>query len=208
MQSYSQHGQDIFVHEWYFKDRTTPGVFVDVGAYDGVKFSNTLLFEQLGWHGICIEPLPSAYEKLKTVRKAISLNCAVSDLAGTATFLEIDMPSGFEKMYSGLKDNFDARHLETIAQWSKTSKEVTVPVRRLDDVLAENNIRHVDYMSVDTEGSEWKILQSLDLRAYDVKVLSIENNYQNKTIRRHMADHGYGLIHVFADFDELYVRLY
>src|SRR5215469_316694 len=95
------------------------------------------------------------------------------------------MPADFEKMYSGLKANFDQRHRKTIAQWGKGAKEIRVPIRRLADILDENNIRHVDYMSIDTEGSEWKILRGLDLRTYDVTVLSIENNYQDQKIRNH-----------------------
>jgi len=206
MQSHSQHGQDKFVYERFFKGRSAPGVFVDVGAYDGVKFSNTLLFEQLGWQGICIEPLPSVFEGLKTARKALCLNCAVSDSAGTGTLLEVDMPADFEKMYSGLKANFDERHRKTIAQWGKGAKEIRVPIRRLADILDENNIRHVDYMSIDTEGSEWKILRGLDLRTYDVTVLSIENNYQDQKIRNHMAANGYRLVNIFANMDELYAK--
>lgn len=205
MQSHSQHGQDRFVYERFFKSESS-GIFVDIGAYDGVTFSNTLLFEELGWRGLCIEPLPGAFEKLKAERKATCLNCAISDSAGTGTFLEVDMPSGFEKMYSGLKANFDERHRKTIAQWGKNAKELKVPIRRLVDILDENSIRRVDYMSIDTEGSEWKILRSFDLHRYDVTVLSIENNYQDQKIRKHMVDSGYRLVHVFANIDELYAK--
>jgi hypothetical protein len=55
MQSFSQHGQDAFVYETFFKNDGGQGFFVDVGAYDGVTFSNSLFFERhLGWSGICI----------------------------------------------------------------------------------------------------------------------------------------------------------
>src|SRR5262249_56743026 len=61
MQSFSQLGQDIFVYNTFFRERRTKGYFVDIGAYDGVTFSNSLFFERhLGWQGVCIEPLPSA----------------------------------------------------------------------------------------------------------------------------------------------------
>lgn len=205
MESYSQHGQDLFVYETFFKDRTA-GVFVDVGAYDGVTFSNTFLFERLGWHGICIEPLPGTFEKLQAARKAVCVNCAVSDNAGIGTMLEVDMPSGFEKMYSGLKANFDDRHRKTITQWGKNAKELKVPIKRLADILTENAIKRIDYMSIDTEGSEWKILRDFDFRANDVRVLSIENNYQDEKIRKHMAANSYRLVKIFANIDELYAK--
>ena len=69
MESYSQHGQDLYVYETFFKNSAAKGCFVEIGAYDGVTLSNTLLFERhLGWSGLCIEPLPSAFEKLRTNR--------------------------------------------------------------------------------------------------------------------------------------------
>src|ERR1700722_4426554 len=129
MQSFSQFGQDKFVFERFFKDSREPGVFVEIGAYDGVTFSNTLLFEELGWRGICIEPMPSAFEKLQAARAAICVNCAVSDNAGQGSFLEVEMPSVFEKMYSGLKANYDERHKRTIQKWGRNPQEIKVPIR-------------------------------------------------------------------------------
>jgi FkbM family methyltransferase len=206
MQSFSQHGQDKFVLEAFFKDRKKSGVFVEIGAYDGVTFSNTLLFERLGWRGLCIEPMPSAFQKLTAARSAVCINCAVADNTGTGTFLEVDMPSGFEKMYSGLKANFDERHKNTIQQWGKNPREIKVPIRRLGEILDEQGMRRVDYMSIDTEGSEWKILRSFDFGAFDVRVLSVENNYQDEKIRKHLAGNGYRLVNVFAEIDELYAK--
>ena len=206
MQSYSQHGQDTFVYETFFKGRTDPGTFVDVGAYDGITFSNTLLFERLGWSGVCIEPLPAAFEKLKATRSSICVNCAIADSPGTGTLVQIDMPSGFEQMYSGLKANFDERHRKTIEKWGSNLREVTVQIRRLADILAECGVRRVDYLSIDTEGSEWRILRAFDLGAFAVQVVSVENNYGDVKIHRHMHDRGYRLVKAFGGFDELYVK--
>lgn len=206
MESFSQHGQDRFIYERFFKNASNPGAFVDVGAYDGVTFSNTLLFERIGWSGICIEALPSVFDKLKAARSSVCVLCAVADRSGTGTFLEVDMPSGFEKMYSGLKANFDRRHRKTIQQWGQNPKEIEVPIRTLAELLREYRIERVDYLSIDTEGSEWKILRGFNFRAFDVRVISVENNYQDHKIRKHMFDNGYRLAHVFANIDELYTK--
>ncbi|HZL59422.1 MAG TPA: FkbM family methyltransferase [Stellaceae bacterium] len=204
--SFSQHGQDLFVYETFFKDRAEPGVFVDVGAYDGVTFSNTLLFERHGWRGICIEPLPSVFEKLKANRSAVCLNCAVSDRSGRAAFVEADMPGGYEKMYSGLRANFDEHHARLIREHGSNVRTYEIQVRTLREILEAHSARTVDYLSVDTEGSEWKILRDFDLVAFDVKVLSVENNTRDEKIRLHLAKRGFRQIHVFAGFDELYSR--
>ena len=55
-ESYSQYGQDIILNDRIFKNKKN-GYFIDIGAYDGVCFSNTLLYEEkFDWNGICIEP--------------------------------------------------------------------------------------------------------------------------------------------------------
>jgi hypothetical protein len=70
--------------------------------------------------------------------------------------------------------------------------------------LDENGVRKVDYMSIDTEGGELKILKSIDLKSYDVRVISIENNYKDPAISDHLLGLGYRLVKIFAGFDELY----
>jgi len=63
----SQFGQDIFCFNKYFHDRMT-GTFVDIGASDGFTFSNTWAYEKIGWNGLCLEPRPNMFEKLKQCR--------------------------------------------------------------------------------------------------------------------------------------------
>ena len=66
MSYYSQHGEDKYI-ESLFPEKE--GVCIEVGAYDGITLSNTLHFEQKGWTALCIEPIPSAFDKCKTIRK-------------------------------------------------------------------------------------------------------------------------------------------
>ncbi|HKR19971.1 MAG TPA: FkbM family methyltransferase [Stellaceae bacterium] len=205
-QSFSQHGQDRFVYETFFKDRVEPGVFADIGAYNGTLYSNTLLFERLGWTGLCVEPLPSAFEKLKANRSAICVNCAVGDRTGRAPFVEVEMPGPYELMYSGLKANLDEHHTRLIREHGLNRKTYDVVVRSLHDLLTEHNIRRVDYMSIDTEGSEWRILRDFDLAAFEVKVISVENNTRDEKLQKHLVQRGYRLVKTFAGFDDLFAR--
>src|SRR5258708_43393 len=124
---YSQHRQDQIVYETLFREAKT-GVFVDVGAYDGETFSNSLFFEEtLGWRGLCIEPLPAAFAKLRARRTALCVNCGVSNYEGTADFLDVEI-AGFEKMYSGLLKNYDKRHSDWIDQRATRKKLLKVQV--------------------------------------------------------------------------------
>ena len=76
MTYYSQHNQDQFLNEHIFNNKKE-GVFLDIGAYDGIEGSNSYFFEkELGWKGICFEPIPKLYQRLKENRKCISINAA------------------------------------------------------------------------------------------------------------------------------------
>ena len=92
MKYYSQYGQDAFLYNKIFAYKAGNGIFIDVGAYDGITFSNTYLFEKLGWTGICIEPDPSSFEVLKKTRNCILENCAISDVEREEDFYKL---SGF-----------------------------------------------------------------------------------------------------------------
>ena len=109
-------------------------------------------------------------------------------------------------MYSGLRADYDPRHIHLVQTQATATQTIDVQTRRLDRILDENQIRKIDYLSLDTEGSEAKILKSIDLTVYDVAVISVENNYNDIRIRNHLLRCGYRLIHVFAGFDELYAK--
>jgi FkbM family methyltransferase len=206
MQSFSQHGQDVFVYETFFKNDPAKGYFVDVGAYDGLTFSNSLFFERhLGWSGMCVEPLPGAFKKLCESRKAVCLNCAVADRDGMDEFVDVDMPK-YGKMYSGLRAEYDPRHVDVLRSYALGLRIIRVPTRRLTVLLDEQGVRKVDYLSIDTEGGESKILRSIDLERYDVRVISVENAYKDPAIPDYLRRFGYRLVNVFADFDDLYAK--
>lgn len=205
MQFHSQSGQDRYVFESFFRNRRD-GVFVEIGAYDGEKFSNTKFFEDtLGWSGLLVEPLPSAFERLKKSRRAACVRCAVSDYEGEGEFLDVDVAVD-DKMLSGLVQNYDERHLARIARVKKDGRTIKTPVRTLGALLHEHAITKVDYCSIDTEGSELKILEAFDFSRFDVKVFSVENNYKDPRIGELLEKRGYDLAHVFEGFDELYVK--
>jgi len=63
----SQFGQDEYLYNNYFKN-VNNGIYIDIGAYDGITGSNTYIFDHLGWTGFCIEPNKNVYKKLQTNR--------------------------------------------------------------------------------------------------------------------------------------------
>jgi FkbM family methyltransferase len=189
---YSQLGQDRYVLENFFRGKRG-GVFVDIGAYDGETYSNTLFFERsMGWSGLCVEPLPSAFAKLKTLRRAIAERVCVADFEGEAEFVETDAGVD-EKMLSGLAGTFDPRHVERLKRVAVRRVSTSVTVTRLSTLLERHSLHHVDYCSIDTEGAELSILSDLDLEKFRISVFTVENNYDDARIPDLMAEKGYVL---------------
>jgi len=205
MRFYSQIGQDRYVFERFFKDAPR-GTFLEIGAYDGETFSNTLFFEEaLGWRGICVEPLQDAFVKLKARRSAICLNCCIADFDGRGEFLDASVV-GDDKMLSGLVESFDPRHVARIQSGLIKAQRQSVEVRRLSSILDEHGFDRIDYCSIDTEGSELKILQTIDFSRYSFSVFSIENNYGDPRIAELLDAHGFQRVQVFHGYDELYAH--
>ncbi len=203
---FASHGQDVFIAE-NLLPHVTNGVFVEVGANDGVTLSNTCYLErELGWTGIAVEPLPAAYSRLVENRDCHTVQGCVSDTEGRAQFLEI---TGDCEMLSGLVGKYDAQHRRRIRRNLKrhqgTSRQITVPCYTLGSLLMQHGIQHVNYLSVDTEGGEIDILKSIDFSKYPVDVVSAENNYFDSSLTTYMQACGYSLAAI-AGVDEIYCR--
>lgn len=174
MEYYSQFNQDEFVYKNYFKERTD-GTFVDIGAYDGVIGSNSLFFENLGWQGVCIEPNPEIFKKLQELRKCECVPYAISDKSETARFFQIK--EGGPATLSGLVDEYSqqaiARINKEVNQEDQNFDYIDVECKTFESIV---KYKHIDYLSLDTEGNELKILQSIDYSEYFIDVITVENN--------------------------------
>ena len=200
-QYFSQFGQDRYLHQHLFANQRG-GVFVDVGAYDGFSGSNTLFFEKfMGWTGLCIEPDPVQFGKLAEYRSCERVQACIADKEGTARFLNV--ADGLTMM-GGLVDYYEPQDLRMIAERSKT-RIVELPTVRLDTVLKQHNIDTIDYLSIDTEGSELAILKAFDFGRYNVKALSVENNRNAQQIPDFLQSAGYRRI-ARLGVDDIYAR--
>ncbi len=204
---YSQYGQDKFCYDKFFNDKV--GFFVEIGADDGIDKSNTYFFEkELGWNGLCIEPRTSAYDKLIFNRRCLCENVAVSSVSKDVPqdFLELE---GWGKGLSGLVDHYDPRHLQRIKREQKhpqhvITKTIKVPVVSLQQLFDKHNIVHIDFLSIDTEGGELEILETLNWDQTSIDVICIENNY-NYSFEDFFKDKGYKKIQKLV-IDEIYVK--
>lgn len=203
---YSQVGQDKYIYEHFFKG-IEKGTFLDIGAHDGVNKSNSFFFEKtLGWTGICVGPIPEVFDRLKSNRNCICVNAGVSDKNGVSKFWRIE---GYSEMLSGIVDNYNEKHKERIEKEIKEHNgkktEIDIKIYDINTLLKEYNFSHIDYCTIDVEGSEEKILSVLNEKEFDISVFTVENNYQDKTLRKLMKSKGYKLESI-VDFDDVYVK--
>lgn len=185
-QSPSQLGQDIFaLLETGFKRN---GFFVEFGAASGFELSNTWLLEkEFGWSGIVAEPSPAWHEVLTKNRSCtIDFDCVWSVTGERLPFTVV--PKGELSTLSSFKDRDNHSHLR------KGGESIMVDTISLGDLLARHNApKIIDYLSIDTEGSEFEILKNFDFSSYEIRVITVEHNSQpqRELIFDLMNAHGY-----------------
>jgi FkbM family methyltransferase len=186
---FSQAGQDEYLDRAVF-NRARGGVFVEIGAYDGIAGSNTLFFEMCrGWRGLLVEASPSLQSMASNRRRSPCIAVAVAPEAGEAEFLEVT--SGYLQM-GGLVRHMGASERQAIDDNRQAdSRVIRVPTRPLADILREHGLRHVDYLSIDVEGAEQAILECFPFDAFDIQVWSIEVNTGDDEIASIMRNAGY-----------------
>jgi len=167
---YSQQGEDIFIYKHLINAICNDGIFVEIGGYDGVTYSNTKFFEDyLGFRGVLIEPT-KYYENMKHNRP----NCDCYKLAVGYTNEPIlfvgDTPC------AGALDTMSPDAL--VAHHTKSEKYL-VEADTFGNILHKSNITYVDLMSIDVEGGEHMVLSTMDWNI-PVYTIIIECNPQDK----------------------------
>jgi FkbM family methyltransferase len=174
--NHSQDNQDLFV--LYFTNYAgKKGFFVDVGAGDGVDISNTYLLEKVGWQGILVDPVNYNSGNMK-LRQCIKDNrCVYSKTGLKISFAEnSDVPvrpgSPCPQNFSGI-----LKHLSGPTKTDGFYEVRDVVTVSLNDLLEQYNAPNkIDYISIDTEGSEFAIITNFDFNKYDVEIFTIEHN--------------------------------
>jgi len=181
--------------------------FIDIGAHDGLSCSNSAYMEFfLDWNGICIEPHTGLFNLLTESRSCKSYNCCVSDASGYVDFVTIE---GNADALSGIKDNMTSDHMNRVNsevdKFGGNIKTEKIKSMTLNEIMSENNIQKVDYLSIDTEGSELKILNSIDFDKFDINVISAENNGYDDSVRLFLESKGYRFL-TKCCADEIFIK--
>lgn len=192
--SYAMGGEDLVINS-YFKGQNA-GFFVDIGAHDPFRFSNTYMFYKRGWTGINIDPLPGTESSFKKHRpKDITLEIGIAQNEGELTYYMYNEPAlnGFSKQY------FEERGGK---KGYSLINSVNVPVRRLDQVLDQymDKSNVIDFLTIDTEGLDIEVVKSNNWDKYRPKIVMMEHpltdmeGLEGTEVYGFMASVGYKLV--------------
>jgi FkbM family methyltransferase len=176
--SYAQFGEDLIIRP--FVPRT--GVYVDVGCYHPVLYSNTYRLYKLGWQGIVIDANPKLKKLFSIVRpRDRFVETAIGTAGGQLSYFEFS---------DGAYNTFSPELAQDYQKRTKLVAEHPISIRPLSEVLA--GVSHIDVMSIDVEGLDLEVLKSHDWSV--IPTIIIIETQPGSAAFQYVTDKGYSLI--------------
>jgi FkbM family methyltransferase len=196
----SQFGEDALV--WTLLDGQLDGFFIEVGAFDGYRYSVTYALECVGWSGLLIEAIPERAQECRERRQRSRVVHAVLGEAGAGDTPFTVTDDEYGGMFSHTQETAGSQRKRA----GETARTVPVPTTALDALLADH-AGGIDAAAIDVEGSELSVLRGFDLARHRPKVILIEDNSRGRdaTIAEHMRGTPYVQI-AWLKINRVYVR--
>lgn len=158
------------------------GIFIEAGANDGIKISNTLYLEKhKNWTGILIEPIPELAECCRKNRPlAIVENCALVPFDYDQSEIEITSCGLMSVVKGGMRSEAEEKeHIRLGAEIQElTPHQIKVKARTLSSVLETHAITRIDFLSLDVEGFELSVLKGIDFHRHKPTFILVEARYR------------------------------
>ncbi len=194
IKSYSQEGEDMILARLFENQQN--GFYIDVGAHHPQRFSNTYFFYKKGWRGINVDAMLGSMKLFNKIRsRDINIERPVSDKKEILTYYAFNEPAlnGFSKKLSEKRND----RVNYFIQFTKDIETVT-----LEEILDENLPKNqtIDFLSIDVEGFDFKVLKSNNFNKYKPKVILIESlgnhlkDIENDEIYRYLKQINYLLL--------------
>jgi len=192
--SKSQDQEDFILLRWAF-DGLCGGTYIEMGALDGVTFSNSYLFnKQFNWKGLLIEPSPAYYEQLVQNRpnEIALVHAAVCDSEQTLHFVNNGAVGG---IYEFAPQSFRDQWWPGVTFDSPNVQEVTC--KTLQKIIQQHfgDTTYFDFFSLDVEGAELQVLQSIDFNKVTFGIIFLEaddhNTQKNAAVQEFLGSKGY-----------------
>lgn len=189
---YSQFGQSNYMNG--LMNNKKNGFFIESGAHDGESLSNSLFFEKnLNWTGLLIEPLSDSFNKLMTKnRNVFALNaCIAKKKPFIAKFRIANVFSGRQDQMNQDQANYINQHVD------KNVRNEYIPCFSLNTILQALGISNIDMFSLDIEGGEWDVIESINYNKFNIGLFCIEwfHLKENKQkVSNHLTKNGYKFV--------------
>lgn len=202
LKSEAQLFQDLFaLDETNFKQN---GYFVEFGATNGKSLSNSYVLEKyFGWNGILSEPARTWHaDLLKNRNVNIDMRCVWSSSGESIEFREVKKSPQISTIDAFTNDDMHAK---------KRHNSITYAVETISlfDLLKHYDApKEIDYLSIDTEGTEFEILKNFNFDKYKIRVITVEHNHtkNQQKLRSLLTNNGYKEMYSkWSDFDSWYV---
>ena len=194
---YSQNDEERVILEAFNGE---VGRFLDIGAFDGITFSNTRALVEGGWNGICVEPNPYSFLKLLQACEGYPVECVLAAVgppcdAGLVPFYaKVDDSLDKHGMPAGAVSTYDEAHK---AKWAMAVGGFTgfhVPV--ISPVqLVEHFGGRFDFVNIDVEGGNWRLLSQFPIKRVNPHLLCVEFDTHFAQIEEWLLDYCYEVIH-------------
>ncbi len=159
---FGEFGEDILINRFFRKKNN--GFYVDIGCYHPIKGSLTYLLHKKGWKGLNVDLSKISIDLFKLARpKDYNIHAAITDFDGETQFFENDM----------------INQQNTLENNGTNLKKVKINAFKLQTLLEKLNIKNIDFLNIDAEGSDYKVISSLDLNNVRPKMICIEENRYN-----------------------------
>ncbi len=192
--SYSQEGEDLILKRIF--EGQENGLYIDVGAHHPKRFSNTFLFYKMGWKGINIDANPGSMAEFRKIRpRDINLEKAISDKAESLKYYVFNEPALNTFSFS------EAKKKNGLGEY-RIVEELKVQTFQLSEILKEfiQPGQRIDFLTIDVEGFDLKVLKSMDWSILQPSVVVIEalgldvENLMGNDIYRFLKEKSYRLI--------------
>jgi hypothetical protein len=203
-EDYSQLGQSSYMNTIFNSKRN--GFFIESGAHDGESLSNSLYFEKkFNWTGLLIEPLANSFKELSTKnRNAYTLNaCIAKKKPFVAKFRVVNVFSGRQDQMNVDQVNYIDNNVD------KNTVIEYMPCFSLNTILHAINVKNVDMFSLDIEGGEWDVIESIDYSKYNINLFCIEWYHlkdNKQKIHNHLLKNGYKFVSE-KEYDYFYQKV-
>jgi FkbM family methyltransferase len=170
----SQHGEEKIVTS--ILGDISNGTVVDIGAADGVRFSNSKYFIDIGWKAILIEPNPSTFNMLSK-EYSHNPNVILENVAcGHITEASVDFWVDHNDQHQQLSTLKADQVKKCIELYRCEFTNIKVPLVKTQDILEKYSILHIDFLSVDTEDFDENVLLGIDFKRTNVRILCVEHD--------------------------------